>query len=72
MAITDCKEVEDKTVKTMKIFDQASGGPEVVIEFTDGMMFVASLRSTATIEAKCYRTEGGEPSLVVDFLPSGS
>lgn len=69
MAITECKEVENKVVKTMKIFDAASAGPEVLIEFTDGTIFSASLKPAVTVEAKCYRDEGGTPTILADLTP---
>jgi hypothetical protein len=66
----ECTGLENKVVRKVKIFDEPGTSPEVVIEFTDGTVFSACLRSAISVEAKCYRDEGGEPLILADYSPS--
>jgi hypothetical protein len=66
----ECTGLENKVVRRVKIFDEPGTSPEVVIEFTDGSIFSACLRSAISVEAKCYRDDGGEPLVLADYTPS--
>lgn len=68
--MTECAGLENKVIRKLKIFDNPGTSPEVLIEFTDGTMFSACLKSAVSVEAKCYRDEGGEPVLIADYATS--
>jgi hypothetical protein len=68
--MVECKDLEGKTVRRLKIFDEPGTDPEVVIEFTDGTIFSACLKVATSVEAKSYRDEGGEPLVLADYNPS--
>lgn len=60
----ECKEVAAKTVRVLKIFENEGDGPEIHIEFTDGTIFSLTYRTNASVAAKLYRDEGGEPRVL--------
>lgn len=62
-----CKELADKVVRLVTIYEDGSYGPEVHIEFTDGTTFSACLRTNVSIEAKHIRDDGGEPRVLHDY-----
>jgi hypothetical protein len=62
-----CNELAGKTVRQLTLYEDASCGPEVHIEFTDGTIFSANLKTS--LEAKCLRDEGGEPTVLHDYTP---
>jgi hypothetical protein len=68
--MVECTGLENKVIRRVRIFDEPGTSPEVVIEFTDGSVFSACLRSATSVEAKCYRDEGGEPLVLADYTPS--
>jgi hypothetical protein len=47
-----CKELSDKVVRLLTIYENGTYGPEVHIEFTDGTTFSACLKTNVSIEAK--------------------
>jgi hypothetical protein len=62
-----CKELTDKVVRLVSIYEDSMYGPEVHIEFTDGTTFCACLKNQMTIEAKYIHDEGGEPNILRDY-----
>jgi hypothetical protein len=42
-----CKELSDKVVRLLTIYEDGTYGPEVHIEFTDGTTFSACLKPTS-------------------------
>lgn len=62
-----CKELADKVVHLVTIYEDGTYGPEVHIEFTDGTIFSACLKTNISIEAKYIRDEGGEPRVLRDY-----
>ena len=62
-----CKELSDKVVRLLTIYEDGTYGPEVHIEFTDGTTFSACLKTNVSIEAKYIHDEGGEPSVLRDY-----
>ncbi|AXC12407.1 hypothetical protein ACPOL_3112 [Acidisarcina polymorpha] len=47
-----CKELSDKVVRLLTIYEDGTYGPEVHIEFTDGTTFSACLKTNVSIEAR--------------------
>ncbi len=66
----ECPELAGKVVRTLTLYEDDSDGPEVCIEFTDGVVFSASLNVAATLEARCTRDEGGQPLVLKDYTPA--
>jgi len=66
----ECTAIAGKTIRDCTIYEDASTGPEVLIEFTDGTTFSVSLKQSVSVEAKCIRDEGGEPQVLNVFLAS--
>ena len=62
-----CNELTNKVVRLVTIYPAGDYGPEVNIEFTDGTTFSACLRTSASIEAKYIRDEGGQPRVLRDY-----
>jgi hypothetical protein len=62
-----CKELTDKVVRLVSIYEDGMYGPEVHIEFTDGTTFCACLKNQMTIEAKYIHDQGGEPNILRDY-----
>jgi hypothetical protein len=64
-----CKELSDKVVRLVTIYEDGTYGPEVHIEFTDGTTFSACLKTNISIEAKYIHDQGGEPCILRDYSP---
>ncbi len=62
-----CPELAGKVVRAITLYEDDSDGPEVCIEFTDGVVFSANLKVAATLEASCTRDEGGQPKVLKDY-----
>jgi hypothetical protein len=62
-----CKELSDKVVRLVTIYEDGAYGPEVHIEFTDGTTFSACLKANVSIEAKYIHDQGGEPCILRDY-----
>jgi hypothetical protein len=62
-----CKELTDKVVRLVTIYEDGTYGPEVHIEFTDGTTFSACLKTNVSIEAKYIHDQGGEPCILRDY-----
>jgi hypothetical protein len=65
-----CKEPVGKTVASFTIYDEHADGPEICVEFTDGTVFSASMKTSTKIEAKLTCDEGGRPRLLKDYSDS--
>ena len=63
----ECKELAGKVIRLCTLFEEASYGPEIQMEFTDGTSFNVCLKSTVLIEAKCMRDDGEQPQVLKDF-----
>ncbi len=63
----ECKELAGKVVRSLTLYHDRSDGPEVCIEFTDGVVFSACLKTG--LDAKCSRDEGGQPLILTDYTP---
>ncbi len=66
----ECKELANKIVRKVTLYEEGDYGPEVNIEFTDGSNFNVCLK--AAIEAKLTLDEGGEPRVLKDYPISTS
>jgi hypothetical protein len=66
----ECKELAGKVVRSLTLYEDASDGPEVSIDFTDGSNFTACLCAKLTLEAKATRDEGGQPLILKDYTTS--
>ncbi len=62
-----CKELTDKVVRLVTIYEDGLYGPEVHIEFSDGTTFSACLKGHFSIEAKYIHDQGGEPIVLRDY-----
>jgi hypothetical protein len=62
-----CKELTDKVVRLVSIYEDGMYGPEVHIEFSDGTTFSACLKAHFFIEAKYIHDQGGEPMVLRDY-----
>ena len=62
-----CKEPVGKTVASFTIYHEDADAPEICIEFTDGTVFSASIKTSAKIEAKLTCDEGGRPQVLKDY-----
>ncbi len=65
----ECTEIEGKTVKTAKIYEDAVDGCETVIEFTDGTSFSSCVSHQAAIKATLYRGGAGTPQTLRNYEP---
>ena len=54
--MVECTDLEGKTVRRLKIFDEPGTDPEVVIEFTDGTVFSACLRVATAVKRSVSET----------------
>jgi hypothetical protein len=65
----ECKELANKVVRKVTLFEEGDYGPEVNIEFTDGSCFNVCLNAnlTTSLEAKLTLDEGGEPRILKDY-----
>jgi hypothetical protein len=61
----ECKELVDKVVRQVTIFENGDYGPEVNFEFTDGSNFNVCLKNT--VEAKLTLDEGGQPRVLRNY-----
>lgn len=67
-----CNELSGKVVRLLTLYEDGVSCPEVHIEFTDGTVFSASMRTSVNIDAKHIRDEGGEPQVLHDYsCPAG-
>jgi hypothetical protein len=60
----ECKELAGKIVRSLTLYED---GLEVCIEFTDGVVFSACLKTS--LEAKSTRDDGGQPQVLQDYSP---
>lgn len=63
--MTECKELANKVVQKVTLYEEGDQGPEVNIEFTDGCNFNVCLKTE--IEAKLTLDEGGEPRVLKNY-----
>ena len=61
----ECKELVDKVVRQVTIYEEGACGPEVNFVFSDGTNFNVCLKSS--VEAKLTLDEGGEPRVLRDY-----
>jgi len=57
--MVECRELSGKVVRAVTLYEDGSDGPEICIEFTDGVVFNACLKTSTTLEARCTLDEGG-------------
>ena len=61
-----CEELIGNTVADFTLHD-GPYGPEVLIEFTDGTIFNACLRTSTKLEAKLLQKTSDEAEVLKDF-----
>jgi hypothetical protein len=61
----ECKELANKVVRKVTLYEEGDYGPEVNIEFTDGCHFNVCLK--AEMEARLTLDEGGEPRVLKSY-----
>lgn len=62
-----CEEFAGKTIEKFAIYEDGIDGPEISIEFTDGTVFTACLKTATALEAKLTRNDGGHPRVLKDY-----
>ncbi len=62
-----CQEFIGKTISSFTIYEDSIDGPEICIEFSDGIVFSSCLKTSTALEAKVTRNEGGHPRLLKDY-----
>jgi hypothetical protein len=62
-----CKELTDKVIRAVNIYEDGMYGPEVHLAFSDGTSFSACLKGHFSIEAKYIHDQGGEPEILRDY-----
>jgi len=62
-----CLETVGKTVASFTIYDEEAHDPEICVEFTDGTVFSARLKTSSIVEAKLTRDDGGRPKVLMDY-----
>ncbi len=62
-----CQEFIGKTISSFTIYEDSIDGPEICIEFSDGIVFSSCLKTSTALEAKVMRNEGGHPRLLKDY-----
>jgi hypothetical protein len=67
MLMIECKDLAGKVVRSVTLFEDGRGGPEISIDFEDGSTFTASLGVKTTLEAKLTLNEGGLPQMLKDY-----
>jgi hypothetical protein len=65
-----CKELVGKTIASFTIYEESPDGPEICIEFSDGTVFSSCLKTSAILEAKMTRDDGGRPTILKDYSSS--
>ena len=70
--LIQCSELAGKVVRDCTIYNDGSGGPELVIEFTDDTTFTVCLKTSVSVEAKTIRDEGGQPQILKTYTDSSS
>ncbi len=63
----ECTEIAGKTVKTLKVYEDALDGCETVIEFTDGTTFSSSVTYQPVVKATLFRGGVGTPQVLRDY-----
>ena len=63
----ECNEVAGKTIKALKLYQDAVEGCETLIEFTDGTSFSSSVCYQSTMKASLYRGGVGTPEVIHDY-----
>ena len=63
----DCPEIAGKTVKTLKMYDNAVDGCETLIEFTDGTWFSSSVCYKATVKGSLFKGGIGTPEIIQNY-----
>jgi hypothetical protein len=63
----ECEKLAGKVIQKVRLFEDASDGPQVCIDFEDGTNFNVCLNSRITLEAKLTLDEGGQPNVLADY-----
>jgi hypothetical protein len=63
----ECEKLAGKVIQKVRLFEDASDGPQVCIEFEDGSNFNVCLNNRVTLEAKLTLDEGGQPTVLEDY-----
>lgn len=63
----ECPEIEGKTVKSAKIYEDAVDGCETVIEFTDGTSFSSCVSYQLAVKGTLFKGGVGPPLVIRDY-----
>ncbi len=67
--VFECEEIAGKTVKSLKVYEDPSEDPEVVIEFTDGTTFSCAIEQRSSAKAVLFRGGVGTPEILRNYSP---
>ena len=63
----ECNEVAGKTIKALKVYEDAVDGYEALIEFTDGTSFSYAVCHQPTAKATLFQGGAGTPRIIRDY-----
>jgi hypothetical protein len=63
----ECAEVEGKTIRTLKIYEDEVDGCETLIEFTDGTSFSSSVSYQSAVKGTLFKGGAGTPEVIRDY-----
>jgi hypothetical protein len=63
----ECNEVAGKTIKALKVYEDAIDGYEALIEFTDGTSFSYAVCHQPTAKATLFQGGAGIPRIIRDY-----
>jgi len=63
----ECSELSGKTIKTVRICKDGSGGIELQIDIADGTFFSCCVSHTPTVTASLYQGGVGTPEVLREY-----
>jgi len=63
----ECSELSGKTIKTVRIYKDGSGGIELQINITDGTSFSCCVSYPPTVTASLYQGGVGTPEVLREY-----
>jgi hypothetical protein len=63
----ECSELSGKTIETVRIYKDGSGGTEIQIDFADGTSFSCCVSHPPIVTASLYQGGVGSPKILRDY-----
>jgi hypothetical protein len=63
----ECPELAGKTIRLVRMYENAEDGCETLIEFTDGTSFSCSACHRPVVRATLYKAGVGNPEIIRDY-----